>query len=74
MDLINKWSLLDDIAVSMSAGMIFQRIRNPRGFDVLPFEFWAAELAAYPMPGFYVYFTFAGTCGVFVSYTPNKTT
>ena len=61
MDLINKWSLLDDIAVSMSAGMIFQRIRNPRGFDVLPFEFWAAELAAYPMPGFYVYFTFAGT-------------
>ena len=36
MDMINKWSLIDDIAISMSAGIIFQNIRNPRGFDILP--------------------------------------
>eukprot|EP00940_MAST-03C_sp_MAST-3C-sp2_P001426 g1426.t1 len=59
LDLLNKWSLLDDIAIILACGVVYQNIGSPTAYGILPEKFWSGEIAGYPLNGFYVYFAFS---------------
>jgi hypothetical protein len=46
LDFLGRWALIDELIVTVGAGIAYQTVTSPTSLEVLPQGFWGASLAA----------------------------